>query len=166
VIAMLAEVVRRPARAEAAPHQVQRVLLAFDGSPGAWVALDQAIEIAVGQHALLTIAGVVGEPTVWAGFGPVTMPVTREMLQRDLELDMQRKLAAARDEVPATVSVTTQLLHGRPARAIAALADSGRFDLVVAGPRPAGRLRRLLGSSVTHSLLTRCRTSVLAVKTI
>jgi nucleotide-binding universal stress UspA family protein len=164
VIAMLAEVVRRPAPQEAGPRHVQRILLAFDGSPGSWMALDQAIEIAVGQHALLTIAGVVGEPTVWTGFGPVTMPLTREMLQRDLERDMQRKLAAARDEVPATVSVTTQLLHGRPARAIAALADAGRFDLVVAGPRPAGRLRRLFGGSVTHSLLTRCRTSVLAVR--
>jgi nucleotide-binding universal stress UspA family protein len=164
VIAMLAEVVRRPALPEAAPRQVQRVLLAFDGSPGAWAALDQAIDIAVGQRALLTIAGVVGEPTVWTGFGPVIMPITREMLQRDLERDMQRKLAAARDEVPATVSVTTQLLHGRPARALAALAESGNFDLVVAGPRPAGRLRRMFGASVTHSLLTRCRTSVLAVK--
>jgi nucleotide-binding universal stress UspA family protein len=161
---MLAEVVRRPVPREAGPHHVHRLLVAFDGSEGAWMALEQAIDIAVGQHALLTIAGVVGEPTVWTGFGPVTMPVTREMLQRDLERDMQRKLAAARDEVPATVSVTTQLLHGRPARALAELAESGRFDLVVAGPRPAGHLRRMLGASVTHSLLTRCRTSVLAVK--
>lgn len=161
---MLAEVVSRPVPREAAPHHVQRVLLAFDGSPGAWTALDQAIDIAVGQRALLTIAGVVDEPTVWAGFGPVTMPITREMLQRDLERDMQRKLAAARDEVPATVSVTTQLLHGKPARALAALAESGCYDLVVAGPRPEGRLRRLFGGSVTHSLLTRCRTSVLAVR--
>jgi nucleotide-binding universal stress UspA family protein len=164
VIAMLAEVVRRPVPKEAGPRHVQRILLAFDGSPGAWMALDQAIDIAVGQHALLTIAGVVGEPTVWTGFGPISMPITREMLQRDLERDMQRKLAAARDEVPAAVSVTTQLLHGRPARALAALAESGDYDLVVAGPRPEGRLRRLLGGSVTHSLLSRCRTSVLAVK--
>ena len=161
---MLAEVVRRPVSQEAAPRHVQRVLLAFDGSPGAWAALDQAIEIAVGQRALLTIAGVVGEPVLWTGFGPVIMPVTREMLQRDLERDMLRKLAAARDEVPATVSVTTQLLHGRPARALAALAEAGNFDLVVAGPRSDSRLRRMLGASVTHSLLTRCRSSVLAVK--
>ena len=103
---------------------------------------------------------------MWTGFGPVTMPVTREMLQRDLERDMQRKLAAARDEVPATVSVTTQLLHGRPARALAALAESGRLRPRRRRPPPAGRLRRLFGSSVTHSLLTRCRTSVLAVKTV
>ena len=58
---------------------------------------------------------------------------------------MQQKLAAARDEVPATVSVTTLLLYGRPARTLAALADSGGYDLVVAGPRPVGRLRRLFG---------------------
>ncbi len=161
---MLAEVVRTPVVPAAEPRQVHRVLLAFDGSPGAWAALEQAIEVAVSQHALLTIAGVIAEPTVWLGFGPAVMPYTRETLVRDLERDMQQKLAAARDEVPATVSVTTLLLHGRPARTLAALADSGGYDLVVAGPRPVGRLRRLFGRSVTHSLLTRCRTSVLAVR--
>ena len=161
---MLAEVIRRPVPQAAEPRAVHRVLLAFDGSPGAWAALEQAIAIAESQHALLTIAAVVPEPTVWMGFGPVAMPFTREMLQRDLERDMQQKLAAARDEVPATVSVTTRLLHGRAARRIAELADSGDYDLVVAGPRRSGLVRRLLGHSVTHSLLTRCRTSVLAVK--
>jgi nucleotide-binding universal stress UspA family protein len=164
VIAMLAEAVRRPAVAATEPRSIHRVLLAFDGSPGSWAALRQAIAVADAQHALLTIAGVVGEPVVWLGFSPIVMPYTREHLVRELELDMQRKLAAARDEVPATVSVTTRLLHGRPARALAELAESGNYDLVVAGPRRAGFLRRLLGGSVTHSLLTRCATSVLAVK--
>jgi nucleotide-binding universal stress UspA family protein len=164
VMEMLAEVVRIGVGESAEPRPVHRVLLAFDGSPGAWAALEQAIEVAVSQRALLTIAGVVAEPVVWLGFSPIVMPVSRETMLRDLELDMQRKLAAARDEVPATVSVTTLLLHGRPARALAELADSGNYDLVVAGPRKAGFLRRLFGGSVTHSLLTRCRASVLAVK--
>jgi nucleotide-binding universal stress UspA family protein len=164
VIAMLAEVVRRPVPEAAEPRAIHRVLLAFDGSPGAWAALEQAIAIAERQHALLTIAAVVPEPTVWIGFGPVSLPCTREMLQRDLERDMEQKLAAARDEVPATISVTTRLLHGRAARRLAELAGSGDYDLIVAGPRRSGLLRRLLGGSVTHSLLTRCETSVLAVK--
>jgi nucleotide-binding universal stress UspA family protein len=161
---MLAEVVRNPVVHAAEPRHVQRVLLAFDGSPGAWAALEQAIAVADSEHALLTIAGVVEEPRVWLGYGPAVVPYTRETMVRELERDMQQKLAAARDEVPATISVTTQLLHGRPARTLAALADSGGYDLVVAGPRRVGRLRRLFGSSVTHSLLTRCRTSVLAVR--
>jgi nucleotide-binding universal stress UspA family protein len=92
------------------------------------------------------------------------MPFTRESLLRDLEREMEQKLAAARDEVPATVSVTTRLLHGRPARVLAALADEGDYDLVVVGPRPPGRLRRLLGTSVSQGLLSRTHISVLAVK--
>jgi nucleotide-binding universal stress UspA family protein len=143
---------------------LRRVLVAFDGSPGAWAALDRAIAVAVGQRALLTIAGVVQEPHVWIALGPAPMPFTRETLLRDLEREMEQKLAAARDEVPAMVSVTTRLLHGRPGQVLATLADEGDYDLVVAGPRPDGRLRRLLGHSVTHTLLSRCHTSVLAVK--
>ena len=161
---MLAEVVSSPVLEATEPRQIHRVLLAFDGSPGAWAALEQAIAVAVSQNALLTIAGVVGEPSVLIGFGPAVMPYTRETLIRDLERDMQQKLAAARDEVPASVSVTTRLLRGRPARALAALADAGDYDLVVAGPRKVGFLRRALGGSVTHSLLTHCRASVLAVR--
>src|SRR6188472_2015266 len=141
---------------------IRRVLVAFDGSPGAWAALDRGIAVAVGQHALLTIAGVILEPRVWATIGPAPMPFTRETLL--LEREMEQKLAAARDDVPATVSVTTRLLHGRPGQVLADLADEGAYDLVVAGPRPAGRLRRLFGRSVTHTLLSRCHTSVLAVK--
>jgi nucleotide-binding universal stress UspA family protein len=77
---------------------------------------------------------------------------------------MEQKLAAARDEVPAEVSVTTRLLHGRPAKVLPALADAGDYDLVVVGPRPPGRLRRLFGASVSRSLLSRGHISVLAVK--
>ena len=161
---MLGEVVGRPVAEPVEPRAIHRVLVAFDGSPGSWAALEQAIDVAVSRHALLTIAGVVGEPTFWLGYGPIVLPYSREALIRDLERDMQRKLADARDEVPATVSVTTQLLHGRAARALTELAESGNYDLVVAGPRKAGCLRRLFGGSVTHSLLTRCHTSVLAVK--
>jgi nucleotide-binding universal stress UspA family protein len=146
-------------------RSIHRVLVAFDGSDGAWAALQQAIPVAVQQRALLTIAGVVEQPTCcFAGLSPVAIPYTPEAMRRDAERYMQQQLAAARDEVPATVSVTTRILHGRPVAALAALAESGNYDLVVTGPRPAGRLRRLFRTSVTHGLLARSRVSVLAVK--
>jgi nucleotide-binding universal stress UspA family protein len=146
-------------------RSINRVLVAFDGSEGAWAALHQAIAIAVQERALLTIAGVVEQPTAcFAGLSPVAVPYTPDALRRDVERQMQRDLAAARDEVPATVSVTTRILHGRPVRALAELAESGNYDLLVTGPRPAGRIRRLFGASVTHGLLSRSRVSVLAVK--
>jgi nucleotide-binding universal stress UspA family protein len=145
-------------------HRVRRILVAFDGSPGAWAALERAIEIAVAQTALLTIAAVVAEPRLYAGCGPFAMPYSPDTLRRDAEREMLRLLAAARDEVPANVSLTTQLLTGRPAKLLAALAATGDYDLVVTGPRPASRLRRLLGFGVTHSLLDRTRASVLAIR--
>jgi nucleotide-binding universal stress UspA family protein len=149
----------------ASEGSVRRVLVAFDGSEGSWAALERAIDVAFSNHALLTIATVVEEPRFfWQGPGAMGVPYTRETLRRELESEMTRHLANARDEVPAAISVTTQLLHGRAARALAAFAEEGGYDLVVTGPRPTRRLSRLLRSSVTHGLLARGHTSVLAVK--
>jgi nucleotide-binding universal stress UspA family protein len=166
-MAMLTEDLHQPAvqAPSAADGGVRRVLVAFDGSPGAWAALAQGIDIAVSNHALLTVAGVVQEPRfLWQGPGALAMPYTREGLRHDLEGEMLRHLANARDEVPAAVSVTTKVLHGRAARALAAYAEQGGYDLVVTGPRPSGRLRRMFRGSVTHGLLSCGHTSVLAVK--
>jgi nucleotide-binding universal stress UspA family protein len=130
-----------------AADRVRRILVGFDGSPRAWAGLRRAIEIAVEHSALLTIAAVVPELRLCTGFGMLVLPCTPDSLRRDAERELLRLLAAARDEVPANVSVTTQLLHGRQARVLAALADRGGYDLVVA----PGRLRR-------------CGTRVLAVR--
>ena len=147
-------------------HRLQRVLVAFDGTPGAWAALDQGIAIALRSNALLTIAGVVGSaPPIACGIGGVLVPpYTPEALQRELDVEMEQKLAAARDEIPAALSVTTVLLHGKATRALARFAEEGGYDLVVTGPRRTTRLGRLLHRSVTHGLLSRGSVSVLAVK--
>jgi nucleotide-binding universal stress UspA family protein len=144
------------------PYGVRRILVAFDGTPGTWLALERAIDLAVSQSALLTIAAVVPDPLLYTGFAPLVLPCSPETLRRDAEREMLRLLAAARDEVPANVSVTTCLLHGRPARRVAALAESGGYDLVLTGPRASSRLHRLL--SVCRGRLSRTRTSVPAVR--
>jgi nucleotide-binding universal stress UspA family protein len=138
----------------------RRILVAFDGSDGAWAALHRAIDIARRERALLTIAAVVPEPSPWIGMGLVSVPYSRDTLRRDAQRAMEQALAAARDEVPATVSVTTRLLAGRPASALGRLVEQGGFDLVVTGPRPAARLRR----SVTRAVLARSPASLLAVR--
>jgi nucleotide-binding universal stress UspA family protein len=123
---------------------IRRVLVEFDGTTAGWAALRRAIAVATREHALLTVAGVVEEPPCWFAMTPAALPYTRDSLRRDAEREVERQLAAARDEVPATVSVTTQLVRGRPAPALAALAEEGGYDLVLAGPRSASRLKRLL----------------------
>jgi nucleotide-binding universal stress UspA family protein len=147
-------------------HPVRRVLVAFDGSDGAWGALRRGTEIALTYHAQLTIAGVVGSPPLIADVAVdlIAMPYSRATLQHELDAVMERHLAAARDEIPASISVTTVLLHGRAIRAIARLAEDGGYDLVVTGPRRVTRLGRLLHRSVTRGLLSQGNVSVLAVK--
>jgi nucleotide-binding universal stress UspA family protein len=150
----------------ASERPIQRVLVAFDGSDGAWAALDRAIGIALTSHAQLTIAGVVAPlPPLACGMpGVMTPPYSPDELRRSLENEMLRHLAAARDEIPPTVSVTTCLLHGHPTRELARFVEEGRYDLVVTGPRRIGRLGRLFHHSVTHGLLSRGTISVLAVR--
>jgi nucleotide-binding universal stress UspA family protein len=147
---------------------LQRVLVAFDGTPGAWAALDQGVAIALRANAKLTIAGVVGSPPPLAcGIGGALVPpYTPEGLQRELEIEMEQKLAAARDEIPATISLTTVLLHGKATRTLGRFAEEGGYDLVVTGPRRVGRLGRLLHRSVTHGLLSRGNVAVYAVKPV
>jgi nucleotide-binding universal stress UspA family protein len=154
-----------PFAAPPADRPVHRVLVAFDGSAGAWAALAQAIEIARSRRATLTIAAVVDEaPSLCVGLSPIVIPYSREAMCREAEGEMLRVLAAARDSIPADLPVTTRLLHGRPARVLAKLAEDDRCDLVVTGPPGAGRLRALLGGGVTRGLLARCGSSVLAVR--
>jgi nucleotide-binding universal stress UspA family protein len=154
------------APALAGEGSIRRVLVAFDGSEGAWAALRRGIAIALDNRARLTVAAVVppAPPFACGVPGALVTPYSSVSLQRDVEIEMEQALAAARDEIPAAISVTTRLLHGRASRALGRLAEDGGFDLVVTGPRPMSRLRRLLHRSVTQRLLARGHVSVLAVK--
>jgi nucleotide-binding universal stress UspA family protein len=149
----------------AGERHLRRVLVAFDGSPGAWAALDRGIALALSSHARLTIAGVVSSPPpIACGMGVLVPPYTPAQFQRELDVEMEQALAAARDEIPAAISVTTVLLHGNATRALARLAEEGGYDLVVTGPRRISRLGRVLHRSVTHGLLSSGAVSVLAVR--
>jgi nucleotide-binding universal stress UspA family protein len=163
---LLQDVDRIAAPTEAGGRGLQRVLVAFDGSDGAWAALDQGIAIALSNRARLTIAAVAQMPRcVWTFPGSIVAPEGFGEIRRELDGDFRRCLAEARDEVPAAVEADTVLLHGKPASVLASFAESGRYDLVVTGPRPTGFWNRLLGGrSVTRALLAHGHVSVLAVK--
>ena len=161
---MLADVVRVPVPEALEPRSIQRVLLAFDGSAGAWHALERAIEVAVGQHALLTIAGVVGEPTVWTGFGPARCRSRARCCATTSNGRWSSTWRWRATRCPPPCRSTRACSTGARPPCSPRSRTSGNYDLVVAGPRPAGRLRRVFGRSVTHALLTRSAASVLAVK--
>jgi nucleotide-binding universal stress UspA family protein len=123
-------------------QRIRRILVALDACHHDSLALQRAIELAVEHSALLTIVAVVPDPRLYTSFGMMVLPCSPEALRRDAEREMLRLLAAARDEVPANVSLTTRLVHGRPRRTLASLADAEGYDVVITVRRPCRRLRR------------------------
>lgn len=124
------------------------ILVAYDGSPDAEHALDQAIALAGDQHARLTLLTVF--PPL-SGFA-VLAPSGTEEIQRCRE-GFGQTLRAAAERVPADVSVTTLMLDGPPARRIVERARAAGHDLIVMGSHGRGRLGGVLLGSVSQQVL-------------
>jgi nucleotide-binding universal stress UspA family protein len=137
------------------------ILVAVDGSPHADRALSEAIDIARGSHARLTIITAVAEPRtgvtmalaagVAAGLGPA------------LQQEADRVLRAAADRVPDDISVTTILTEDPIRSAILKRVREGHHDLVVMGSRGRGAVRSAVLGSVSHHVLHHSPVPVLIV---
>jgi nucleotide-binding universal stress UspA family protein len=137
------------------------ILVAVDGSPDADQALLQAIDLAEGEHALLTLFSAVRTPPPTAymgGGGPAAAT-----LARNAEDEAEEILRSAVERVPADLSVRT-VLSGKPVRpALMRQIEVGQHDLVVMGSRGRGALSSALLGSVSHYVLNRSRVPALIV---
>jgi nucleotide-binding universal stress UspA family protein len=121
----------------------RNLLVAIDGSAVAQRALQHAIELADALHARLTIVAVVPELPPFA----LAAGVDTTALRTAADDEVERRLREAVDRVPESVSVTSVLRHGSPAREILAVARAGQHDLLIMGSRGRGRLAsNMLGS--------------------
>jgi nucleotide-binding universal stress UspA family protein len=133
-----------------------RIAVAFDGSPEAWAALETGIGLAGRTHGELTLITVADDPK--AGFATSYQFLTkgeyhdvdREETQRILDLGLSR--------VSPAMIAEGRLLTGDPGEALARA--SGDFDLLIAGSRGYGPLRRTLLGSATRRLLHDARCPV------
>ena len=139
----------------------RRVLVAFDDSPHARRALEEAVDLARTAHAQLTVISVVPDPSTWvaAGYG---MPVPSDHLGR--EKVSQEFLDRAVRAVPHDLPVRVLLRHGPAAPAILEEAEAGGHDLIVIGTRGRGDLRSLLLGSVSHQVLRESPVPVLVTR--
>ena len=141
-------------REPAAPAHIG---VAYDRSPESEVALEAAIGLAEAWSCKLTLVGVADYPrydyaeawTVLSGGG-----------LHDFEREARHKalragLAKAKERVPATMD----LLTGRPGPMLAGA--SGEFDLLIAGSRGYGPIRRTLLGSTTRRLMAEASCPVL-----
>ena len=134
------------------------ILVGVDGSVGAQRALAYAAGLARIEPGRLTLLTVV-PPPVWTrmAFPPPGYD------HRAIVAGWAKVLHAAADCLPADVSVTTRLVHGRPAEAIVRRAVEGCHDLVVLGCEGRGPLHGAIGG-VSRKVVRRCSVPVLVVR--
>jgi nucleotide-binding universal stress UspA family protein len=142
----------------------RNILVAVDGSPHAKRALAEAVDIAQGSHARLTVMTSVPDHGSWLGGGAAYGGgVDTRALAEETEREYQRLLDAAVNTVPADLPVTKLLCRGRPGERILRQVSHGRHDLVVLGSRGRGAMRSLLLGSVSHEVLGASPAAVLIV---
>src|ERR1700742_297508 len=105
----------------------RNILVAYDGSPAAAAALDQAVALAQSEHALLTLMTVVRPPN-----GMATI-AGGEPLTRSVHEAYEKCLREAADRIPADIGVTHVIVDGIPALRILEQVKKGDHDLVVMG---------------------------------
>ena len=137
------------------------ILVAVDGSAHADRALSEAIDIARGSRAKLTIITAASEPRTGmtmalaagaaAGLGPALLR------------EADRIVRAAADRVPDDISVTTILTEDPIRSAILKRVHEGHHDLVVMGSRGRGAVRSAVLGSVSHHVLHHSPVPVLIV---
>lgn len=130
-------------------HGAFRICVAYDGSPEARAALATAYALASGRPATVDVCRVA--ETVVGPYG-VTPPIlATEMVDSDLE-NARRDVDEAVASAPPDVAVEGHVLEGPVAAALLARATGA--DLVLAGSRSYGPLKRVLAGSTSLGLLT------------
>ena len=140
----------------------RNLLAAIDGSDHAARALAEAVDIAQGAHARLTVLTSIPDPSSWLFEGSTySVGVDFEVIANQTRREYQQLLDQAVATVPEDLPVTKVLAHGRPAERILEQVEKGGHDLVVMGSRGRGEVRSLLLGSVSHQVLNASPAAVL-----
>ena len=128
---------------------MRRILLAFDGGPAAWGALDRAATIALGLDAEVGVVHVL--PARRSDLGEVSDSVPLQQADEALR---------TRGIEPAL-----HIARGDPVEQIAALALDLDYDTVVVGSRRSGLFGHLLEARVSTALAGHASVPVIVVPT-
>ena len=136
----------------------RNILVAVDGSKESDLALEAAIDLALGTNARLTLLHVANRPPA-----SLTASAAGAAVAAELPEYHEKVLHEAIDKVPKDLPITTLLLDGHPAHAIVKAAGEYDHDLIVIGSRGRGRASAALLGSVSHEVLHEANVPVLVV---
>ncbi len=137
------------------------MVVATDGSPGADVAFEQALELASATGDSLAVL------TVWQALqGDFGLPyppgvALSELLRAEREHAEATLAGAEKRARVAGVTIQTRLLTGDPAEQICFFADDLEARLIAVGSRGHGAVMRLLVGSVSAAVIQRAGRPVL-----
>jgi nucleotide-binding universal stress UspA family protein len=138
------------------------VLVGYDGSDNAKLALRQAIEIAQSSNARLSVMSVV--PDVAATVqGAWLAGANPQQLEQEMTEQVSATLEEAIAQVPEEVPVTKLLGHGHAGPALISAIEEQGCDLVVVGTRGRGAMKSLFLGSVTEHLVSRSSVPIVVV---
>jgi nucleotide-binding universal stress UspA family protein len=141
------------------------ILVAFDGSPPAEVALHHAIDLAQAEGSHLTVLTAspsyldVASGAAMAGGTRINL----DEVQQQLQEDAKALLDGASAQIPAGVPSETVVASGPPARVVLEQVRRGQHDLVVMGSRGRTRIGAMLLGSVSHNVVHHSHVPVLIV---
>jgi nucleotide-binding universal stress UspA family protein len=132
------------------------ILVAWDGSEHAKLALREAVDLARTQDGRLTLLSVAAPLQVWPGYVP---PIT----EADLESAANKTLAEGEALVPDGIPVSGHTAVGHPGIELLKRAASANHDLIVMGSRGRGAIRSAVLGSISHFVLNHAKVPVLIV---
>ena len=144
-----------------------KILLAYDGSPGADAAAQELLQPNWPAGTQVRIVSVVEWPVALEPPFPVDYPGPAvQAIRAALTAQTRKSLERAREAVASRgdLDVTTDLREGSPKQALLEAIEKWQPNLVVAGSTGKTGLRKLLLGSVCHALVTHAPCSVLVVK--
>jgi nucleotide-binding universal stress UspA family protein len=145
--------------AGAAPHRIDRIGVASDGSPEATAAVRYAAVLASAARATVTVLGV-SAPVVMRYFGSEAIYSYSALIDAR-EREVRRHLRRDSERLPDPVRGKSRLLAGDPAQQLAE-ATAG-LDLLVMGSRGYGPVRAVLLGSVSTEVLNNAACPVIVV---
>jgi nucleotide-binding universal stress UspA family protein len=138
------------------------VLIGYDGSDNAKLALRQAIEIAQSANARLTVMSII--PDVAATVqGAWLAGANAQQLEQEMTEQVSATLEEAIAQIPEDVPVTKLLGHGHAGPALIEGVEAQGCDLVVVGTRGRGAVKSLFLGSVTEHLVSRSPVPIVVV---
>lgn len=140
---------------------MKKILIATDGSPSAFEALDMGLELAAEQQADVTFIHVLPPDEFIVGRAGPGRPIPHHV---EIDESETALLQAAEAAERAGVSYALERVSGETVDEIVAIAEGLEVDLIVVGSRGRGSVASALLGSVSSGVLKKAKRPVLIVR--